>query len=204
MSALNCSSSFTCFVYWSNTMSYLTADQVVAAQKANLETLFGLTQKAFEGVEKLVELNIQATKAALAESANHTQAVLSVKDAQELLALQAGLVQPLAEKTAAYSRHLYDIASGTAGEFTKAAEAQAADAQAKFVSVVDSAAKNAPAGSETTVAVVKSAVSAASNAFESVQKAVKQATELAEANFNTVTSTAVNAAKTSTATAKKR
>ncbi|HRK37529.1 MAG TPA: phasin family protein [Burkholderiaceae bacterium] len=185
-------------------MSYLTADQVVAAQKANLETLFGLTQKAFEGVEKLVELNIQATKAALAESANHTQAVLSVKDAQELLALQAGLVQPLAEKTAAYSRHLYDIASGTAGEFTKAAEAQAADAQAKFVSVVDSAAKNAPAGSETTVAVVKSAVSAASNAFESVQKAVKQATELAEANFNTVTSTAVNAAKTSTATAKKR
>jgi len=204
MSALNCSSSFTCFVFWSNTMSYLTADQVVAAQKANLETLFGLTQKAFEGVEKLVELNIQATKAALAESANHTQAVLSVKDAQELLALQAGLVQPLAEKTAAYSRHLYDIASGTAGEFTKAAEAQAADAQAKFVSVVDSAAKNAPAGSETTVAVVKSAVSAASNAFESVQKAVKQATELAEANFNTVTSTAVNAAKTSTATAKKR
>ena len=83
----------------------LTAEQVVAAQKANLETLFGLTQKAFEGVEKLVELNIQASKAALNESAAHSQAVLSVKDAQELLALQAGLMQPLAEKTAAYSRH---------------------------------------------------------------------------------------------------
>ena len=104
----------------------LTAEQVVAAQKANLETLFGLTQKAFEGVEKLVELNVQATKAALAESANHTQAVLSVKDAQELLALQAGLMQPLAEKTAAYSRHLYDIASGAGAEFTKAVEANLA------------------------------------------------------------------------------
>ena len=34
----------------------LTADQILAAQKANLETLFGLTTKAFEGVEKLVEL----------------------------------------------------------------------------------------------------------------------------------------------------
>ena len=181
----------------------LTAEQVVAAQKANLETLFGLTQKAFEGVEKLVELNIQATKAALAETANHTQADLSVKDAKQLLALQAGLVQPFAEKTAAYSRHLYDIASGTAGEFTKAAEAQAADVQAKFVAVVDNAAKNAPAGSETAVAVMKSAVSAANNAIESVQKAVKQATEMAEANFNSVASTAVNAAKTTTA-AKKR
>ncbi|MBA4262219.1 MAG: Phasin (PHA-granule associated protein) [Comamonadaceae bacterium] len=179
----------------------LTAEQIVAAQKANIETIFGLTQKAFEGVEKLVELNLQATKAALNESANSTQALLSVKDAQELLTLQASLMQPLAEKTMAYSRHLYDIASGTGAEFGKAAEAQATDAQKKFMSVVDSAAKNAPAGSETAVAVMKSAVSAATSAMESVQKAVKQATEMAEANFNTVTTQAVNATKTA---AKKR
>ncbi|MDO9571095.1 MAG: TIGR01841 family phasin [Hydrogenophaga sp.] len=179
----------------------LTAEQIVAAQKANIETIFGLTQKAFEGVEKLVELNVQATKAALSESANSTQAMLSVKDAQELLTLQASLMQPLAEKAVAYSRHLYDIASGTSAEFGKAAEAQATDAQKKFMSVVDNASKNAPAGSETAVAVMKSAVSAANNAMESVQKAVKQATEMAEANFNTVTSSAVNASKT---VAKKR
>ena len=179
----------------------LTAEQIVAAQKANIETIFGLTQKAFEGVEKLVELNLQATKAALSESANSTQALLSVKDAQELLTLQASLMQPLAEKTMAYSRHLYDIASGTGAEFGKAAEAQASDAQKKFMSVVDNAAKNAPAGSETAVAVMKSAVSAATSAMESVQKAVKQATEMAETNFNTVTTQAVNATKT---VAKKR
>ena len=179
----------------------LTAEQIVAAQKANIETIFGLTQKAFEGVEKLVELNVQATKAALSESANNTQAMLSVKDAQELLTLQASLMQPLAEKTVAYSRHLYDIASGTSAEFGKAAEAQATEAQKKFMSVVDNASKNAPAGSESAVAVMKSAVSAANNAMESVQKAVKQATEMAEANFNTVTSSAVTASKTA---AKKR
>ena len=39
-------------------MSYLTPEQFAAANKANLETLFGLTNKAFEGVEKLVELNL--------------------------------------------------------------------------------------------------------------------------------------------------
>ncbi len=174
----------------------LTAEQIVAAQKAHLETLFGLTHKAFEGVEKLVELNVQATKAALTESASNAQALMSVKDAQELLTLQASLMQPLAEKTVAYSRHLYDIASGTGAEFTKAAEATAVDTQKKILAVVDNAAKNAPAGSETAVAVMKSAVSAANNAMESVQKAVKQATEMAEANFNTVTATAVNATKT--------
>lgn len=180
-------------------MYMLTAEQIVAAHKANIETLFGLTQKAFEGVEKLVELNVQATKSALAESANNAQAVLSVKDAQELLALQASLMQPLAEKAVAYSRHLYDIASGTGAEFGKVAEAQAAEAQQKFMAVVDNAAKNAPAGSEAAVAVMKSAVASANNAMESVQKAVKQATEMAEANFNTVTAQAVSASKATTA-----
>jgi phasin family protein len=177
----------------------LTAEQVLASHKANVETLFGLTTKAFEGVEKLVELNVTASRAALEEVSNHTKSVLSVKDAQELLALQAGLLQPLAEKTAAYSRHLYDIATGTGSEFTKAFEGQAAEAQSKFMGVVDNAAKNAPAGSEAAVAVMKGAVAAANNAFESVQKAVKQASDVAEANFNAVASTAVNAAKTTTA-----
>ena len=177
----------------------LTPEQILASHKANLETLFGLTNKAFEGVEKLVELNVTASRAALAEAASHTQAVLSTKDAQELLALQASLFQPLAEKAVAYSRHLYDIASGTGAEFGKTFEAQAAEVQRNFTNLVDSAAKNAPAGSETTVAVFKSAVSAANNAFESVQKAVKQASDVAEANFNAVASSAATAAKTATA-----
>ena len=176
----------------------LTAEQIIASHKANIETLFGLTHKAFEGVEKLVELNVQATKAALAETANHTQAMMGVKDAQELLALQAGMVQPLAEKTAAYSRHLYDIASAAGADLGKTFEAQSAEAQKKVMGLVDSATKNAPAGSETAVAVMKSAVVAANNAFESMQKAVKQASDMAEANFNTVAASAVSATKTAT------
>jgi phasin family protein len=179
----------------------LTPEQLIASHKANLETLYGLTNKAFEGVEKLVELNLQVTKAALTATANHAQALLSVKDAQELLALQAGLFQPLAEKASAYSRHLYDIASGTSAEFSKAFESKVADTQSKISSLVDNAARNAPAGSETAVAVFKSAVAAASNAYESVQKAVKQASEVAEANFNAVANTAANTAKSAAKTA---
>ena len=168
----------------------MTPEQIVASHKANVETLFGLTAKAFEGVEKMVELNLSVAKAALDESANNTQAALSVKDAQELLAMQANLFQPLAEKTAAYSRHLYDIASGTGSEFTKAFEAQSAAAQKQFATLVDSAAQNAPAGSEQAVAMMKGAVTAANSAFESVQKAVKQATDMAETNLAAVTQTA--------------
>ncbi|GAB1387711.1 phasin family protein [Melaminivora sp.] len=171
----------------------LTQEQLLASHKANLETLFGLTSKAFAGVEKLVELNVAASRAALNEASAHAQAVLAAKDVQQLLALQASQFQPLAEKATAYSRHLYDIASGTGAEFSKAFEAQAAEAQRNFANLVDSAAKNAPAGTETSVAVFKNAVSAANNAFESVQKAVKQATDVAEANFNAVANNAARA-----------
>ena len=173
----------------------LTPEQVLAAHKANVETLFGLTNKAFEGVEKLVELNIQVAKTTLAETADTTKAALSVKDAQELLALQAGMLQPAAEKAAAYSRHVYDIAAATNAEVAKVAEEQMADAQKKFMAMVDSMVKNAPAGTENAVALVKSAVAAANNAYESVHKAAKQAAEVAEANFQAVTSTAVKAAQ---------
>ena len=156
-------------------MSYLTAEQMVAAHKANVETLFGLTQKAFEGVEKLVELNIQVAKTAMVEAADTTKAALSVKDAQELLALQQAMLQPTAEKAAAYGRHVYEIATSTNSEVAKVAEAQLADVQGKFMALVDTAVKNAPAGTENAVTLVKSAVAAANNAFETVQKAAKQA-----------------------------
>ena len=172
-----------------------TADQFVAAQKASLETLFGLTTKAFEGVEKLVELNLQVAKSALGEVAESTKAALSVKDAQELLALQAGLLQPAAEKAAAYSRHLYDIVTSTNAEVTKVAESQVSDLQKSFAGLVDTAVKNAPAGSENAVALVKSAMAAANNAYESVNKAAKQAADVAEANFTAITTQAVAATK---------
>ena len=170
-------------------------DPFAAFQKNSLDVFAGLTHKSFAGFEKLVDLNMTAAKAVVAESMANLQALAGAKDAQAVLALHSASIQPLAEKSASYSRHLYDIASGTGAELGKAFESQATDAQKAFANLVDSAAKNAPAGSETAVAVMKSAVSAANNAFESVQKAVKQASDVAEANFNAVANTAADAAK---------
>ncbi len=180
-----------------------TPDQIIAAQKAHLETLFGLTHKAFESVEKLVELNLQVAKTTLTEASETAHAALSVKDVQELMALQASLLQPAAEKAAAYSRHVYDIVSGASAELTKTAEATMADNQKKVLALVDTAVKNAPAGSENAVALVKTAVAAANNAFESVQKATKQAAEVAEANFNALSNTAVKATQQATKAGKR-
>lgn len=179
----------------------LTVEQVLASQKANLETLKDLTTKS---VEKLVELNSAASKAILAETEEHTKALMQAKDAQEIVALQTAAVQPIAEKAAAYSRNLYDIAASANAEFASTLEALTADAQKKFKDMMDSAVKSAPAGSESAVAFLNNAVASASSAAESVQKAVKQATALAESNFAAVTATATNAAAAAKPAAKKR
>lgn len=178
-------------------------EQIAAAQKANIESLFGLTTKAFEGVEKLIELNLQVVKSTLAESQENVQRALSVKDAQELLALQASLTQPIAEKVLAYGRHVYEIASATQAEFAKVAEAQYEEQNRKVQALVDNVAKNAPAGSETAVAALKSAINAANTTYETVQKAAKQAVEIAETNFNAAAAVATKAANTAAAASRR-
>ena len=54
-------------------LQVITVEQIVSTQKTNVETFFGLTGKAFEGVQKLIELNISAAKNAITEAAQTTQ-----------------------------------------------------------------------------------------------------------------------------------
>ena len=179
--------------FYGETNMTLTTEQILAAQKANVETLYGLTNQAFAGIEKLLALHLSVARAAMQESEAHAQACMSAKDAQELLSLQAALLQPLAEKTAAYSRHLYDISTQIQGEFSKVTEARSAEVRQGLTNYLDNATQNPPAGTEHAVALVKSAAAAASSAFESVQKAVKQAHDLAHANINAAADSALSA-----------
>lgn len=172
-----------------------TAEQFTATNKANLQALEGLANQAFAGVENLVELNMAASKAALSESFSHIQAVFGAKDAQQLLALQAGFFKPMAEKSAAYFQHVQTIATGSGAEFTKTVEAKVVEAQKAFDSAMENLAKNAPAGTESAVAAFKSAVTAGQNAVESAQTSAKKAVEVAQSNLTAATKQAVEAAK---------
>jgi phasin family protein len=175
-------------------LSPISPEQFTAAYQSNLETLFALSQTAFTSVEKIVALNLNVARATLQDSADKARTAFAVKDPQELLAWNAQQLQPAAEKAVAYSRLMYDIATSTQAEFGKVAEAKLADANAKFVAMIDAAAKNAPPGSETAVAMMKSAVAAANSAYDSLSKATKQAVEMAEANVTAATNAAVKTA----------
>ncbi|MYM24061.1 TIGR01841 family phasin [Duganella sp. FT135W] len=163
-------------------------EQFSNATKANFEAQFAifsaLTNKAFEGVEKFVDLNLTAAKASLEESSAATKQLLAAKDPQEFFSLATAQAQPSAEKTIAYGRHLATIASSTGAEFSKAAETQIAETNRKVISLVEEVSKNAPAGSENAVALFKSAIGNANAGYEQFTKTAKQAVESLETNLN--------------------
>ncbi|MDQ3060448.1 MAG: phasin family protein [Pseudomonadota bacterium] len=168
-------------------------EQFIATQKNSVQALAGLSEKAFASFEKLVELNMAASKAILSESISNLQALASAKDVQAVLALQSGLFQPVADKAASYSRHLQEIISGASADFSKAFESTTAESQKSVTSFLENSLNSAPAGSEAAVAVIKSAMTAGNTAVESAQKAAKQAVKLVESNITTVTSAAQKA-----------
>jgi phasin family protein len=163
-------------------------EQISAATKSNFEAqlamMNALTSKAFEGVEKLVELNLNTAKSALEETTSHAQHLLSAKDAQELFALNAAQAQPNAEKAVAYGRSLMSISSGLQAELAKATEAQIGEHGRKLSSFFEEVTKNAPAGSENVVAFVKQAIANANAGYEQLSRTTKQAVEAMEANMS--------------------
>lgn len=182
----------------------LTPEQITAAQKANLETLSGLTSQALQSIEKLVELNMHIAKQTLGDSMNSAKKALEVKDIQQLLAHQAEAVQPMAEKIMAYSRHLYELAHETQNSFTKSAEKEFQAGQQKMNSLVEEWTKNAPVGSDAAIQVMKQAIASANNVFETSQKAVKHAVEVAQTNLQNTTDSVLKAPDTASKAAKKK
>jgi phasin family protein len=174
-------------------------EQFSAATKANFESqlamLNALTAKAFEGVEKVIQLNISAGRASLEESSATARQLLAAKDPQEFFSLTAAQAQPTAEKAIAYGRHLAGIASSTQAEFAKATESQISEATRKVSTLVDEVTKNAPAGSENAVAILKSMIGNASAGYEQLTKSAKQAVETIEANVANATSQFTQAAE---------
>ena len=170
------------------------ADQITATNQANVEALKSLSTKAYAGFEKFVELNLAASKALMSESFAHTQAVLGAKDAKQLMELQAGAAQPMADKSASYGRHVSAIATETGAEFTKAVEGKLAEAQQAFAQAMDTLTKNAPAGTESAVAVLKNALTTSQTAIESAHASAKKAMEAAETQFTAAAEQAVSAA----------
>lgn len=158
------------------------ADEFRQAQEAQIETLFGITGKAFEGVEKLVGLNVRTAREMLAESGEATLAALSATDVPTFIDLQSRAVKPVADKAVAYSREVYEIVTQTSAEISRVAEVSAGEVQRRFASAVDAASKQTPTAFQDAVEMLRNSASEAQNAAaDTARTAASQTAEATEA-----------------------
>jgi len=163
-----------------------TPEQLIAAHKAALEAMQAVAMKSIEGFERLVELNLQATKDAVSEGNEQMMALLSAKDAKAVSDLTSQSVQPASDKAAAYAKSIYDIARETSAEIARIYETQMSEANKQVFTTIESMAKKTPTGSEGVMSFVKSAMAASNSAWDQVNKTTRQVVEMAEANVAAV------------------
>jgi len=174
---------------------YVTPEQITAANKSNVEAALSIAAAQFAAMEKLAGLQTATLKSIFEDSIANARALAGAKDVQEFVTLQQAFAQPAVEKAVSFSKSVYAITVEANSELSKFAEAKASELNQNFVSLLDKASKNAPAGSDVGVAAVKSMLSAANSAYDTFSKAAKQATEMAEANVSAATETVKGFAK---------
>lgn len=178
-------------------MSNNNLDQLAAAQKANAEVMMTLMRTAFEGMEKLAALNMNASREFFNTSVASTQQLLSAKDAQELAKINTAVAQPNAEKLMEYSRNVYELITQLQQEVTSVMNSQYSAFSKNASASIAKTSGQAPVGGDVFAAAMKSMLDATNQAFGKMQGMAKQMTEIADANIHaatTATSKAVNAA----------
>ena len=178
-------------------------EQFAEINKAGYDNAVKLAALSLEKAEKLTKLNLQAAKSALEQGVYSANAVASIKDVQELVALRTKLTESTVQNALGYSRGVYDIASEAQADFSALAE-EAWAAYTKGVAAwVEKATKNAPAGSDVAVTALKSTVAATTAAFDQLSKATKQVVSFADASVRAATANAAGTAKPATPKGKK-
>jgi phasin family protein len=174
----------------------VTQEQIQAANKANLETLAQLSRKTFEGVEKLLDLNLQVAKTMMSETVDHLDDSAHATDIKEILAQQANFVQPMGEKALSYSRHIYNIMKQTQANLVEVS----ADDMKKRTEQIQKMMQqtwnaDTPNASNALANMLKQAVANANTTFEASQKAIKQAIDMTNLQASTVTQSAIKASE---------
>jgi phasin family protein len=174
---------------------YQTPEQLVAINKASLETAMKFAGVALQGAERFLDLQLKAARSAFADSVENAKTIAAVKDLQQLAALKDSMAQPTIEKATAYAKSVYDVTTATQAEIGKLVEEQVSEFNKQVVTALDKMVKTAPAGSEVGIAAFKSGIAAVNSAYDNLSKVAKQFTEATQSNINAVAKQAAEGAK---------
>lgn len=163
-------------------MNAFPSDDLFQLHKSHALTLFALAGEAFQGFQRIAELNLRVGRSVLAESGTRLQEMKPDTTRTDWLANPSRFAQSAGEKVQSYQRHIGDIAAATQSGLAKIADAHYEQFTRDAQTCIDNWVKHAPAGSEAAAIALKSAFSTANSTAETVRKSVQSAMEVAQGN----------------------
>ncbi|MBP0596101.1 TIGR01841 family phasin [Paraburkholderia sp. LEh10] len=130
-------------------MSSLRPEYIRAVQKSAFDTTFGVLSKTFDGIEKLVELNVHTVKSTLGESQERLAEFLSTQQPHTLFAQHVNLAQTALKMAPVYWSPACKVVAETQAELLTFAQAQFRQYRHDAQAFVDSVAQDVPAESGT-------------------------------------------------------
>lgn len=150
---------------------------------AQLQVATSIADSLLKGMEKIVGLNLQATKASFDASIGSAQHLLTAKNPQELFSIASSQAQPRTDIALTYGRHLSSIASSAHQDLSRIAESQISANSRQLISLLDDFTRLAPAGSDTTVSMLKFTIDNISSSYVQLNKSAKVAIDAIESNI---------------------
>ena len=171
-----------------------TTNPALPAQTLMLDLMQTISLKTIEGTEKLIALQIQASRSLLEDMASQAQAFAELKDPQKLATHLTSMKNPASEKISAYARQAYEISTETREAITETIQKHIHESQGVTHAWIESAAKTAPAGTEPMFAVARNALSLVRTSLDHAAKLGQQAAESTDSHV-VATTTAKPAAR---------
>ena len=168
-------------------------EQFAGINKAGYDNAVRFATFSLEKAEHLAKFNFQAAKAALEQGVQSARGRGEITGAKEFAAVNTKLSEAGVQQALGYTRGLYEIASQGQAEFTTLADDAWPGYTNRVSAWVETAAKNAPAGSEVAVKALKSTVAATNAAYEQFSKVTQQIVSLTDATVRAAITNAVKA-----------
>ncbi len=173
------------------------AEQFGDFSKNAVDAAMQFAHASISSAERMMALNLEATKVGLDQTSKTAKSFAGVKDVQEMNTVSTKTAETGLEFFTGYSKNLYEITSAAQANFSALIEERVAGFQKSVADSLDKVAKSAPAGSDVAIAAMKQGLAASTAAMDSISKASKQASSYAENAFKTATETATKATASS-------
>lgn len=159
-----------------------------SAARTHLSSQLGfvtsMNDSMIETVEKLMGLNLQATKASLDMSLGSAQQLLGTKDPQDFMSVGSNQLQPHADIVMTYVRHLSSIASDTHRQLARITQNKVNEGSREITSILDQLGSGAPEGSQNSISLLKAAIDNAASGYSQITKTTQNAIEQIESGIS--------------------